>query len=81
MTVRWPMIPIGQQLTSISVAELRKIADWLTPLNFMAIQKNTYAKHARGTGTWLLESQDFVEWLSGEQSTLSIVGIRKCAVL
>ncbi|PPQ81894.1 hypothetical protein CVT26_014323 [Gymnopilus dilepis] len=58
-----------------NLAKLRQMAEWLTPLNFRAIQSDTYSKHAPGTGGWFLERQDFSNWISGERTSLSISGI------
>ncbi|PPQ84972.1 hypothetical protein CVT26_008089 [Gymnopilus dilepis] len=65
------------ELTSkqTNLIKLREVADWLTPINFRTIQSDTFLKHTPGTGQWFLESQDFSKWISGEQRSLSVLGI------
>ncbi|KAF8886889.1 hypothetical protein CPB84DRAFT_1850008 [Gymnopilus junonius] len=47
----------------------RKIANWLTPINFRAIQSDTYSKCTRGTGAWFLDSHEFKDWLFEEEGS------------
>ena len=59
----------------------QKILDWLSPLNFFATQADVYRRRQAGTGQWLLESQEFKDWLNGTKETLWCPGIRKSQTL
>ena len=61
--------------------EFEKIADWLSPLNFLTTQVDVHSKRQEGTGQWLLESQVFKDWLCGTQETLWCPGIREFQTL
>ena len=54
----------------------RAIADWLSPLNFWTKQNDTFDRRQEGTGKWLLDSDEFRDWLSGTGNTLWCPGIR-----
>jgi hypothetical protein len=58
-------------------SDLRRVADWLTPINFRAIQSDTFSKHTPGTGTWFIDHPQFQEWLSGNNQVLWVEGMRK----
>jgi hypothetical protein len=58
-------------------SDLRKVADWLTPINFRAIQSDTFSKHTSGTGTWFIDHPQFQKWLSGNNQVLWVEGMRK----
>ncbi|PPQ84105.1 hypothetical protein CVT25_003471 [Psilocybe cyanescens] len=57
------------------IGELRMIADWLTPINFRTIHRDTLSKRTLGTGTWLINSPEFQEWHSKDDGLLVITGI------
>ncbi|KAF8963265.1 hypothetical protein BDZ97DRAFT_1821345 [Flammula alnicola] len=50
-------MPIVQEKDVID--ELRKIADWLTPINFRSVHNDTFLKHTPGTGVRFLKSDEF----------------------
>ncbi|PPQ92940.1 hypothetical protein CVT25_000104 [Psilocybe cyanescens] len=58
-----------------STQELRMIANWLTPINFRTIHRDTFSKRTLGTGTWLIDNPEFQEWLSKNDGRLVITGI------
>ncbi|KAJ7581669.1 ankyrin repeat-containing domain protein [Mycena floridula] len=49
--------------------------NWISKLDFQAIQHETFAKHAAGTGDWFLKHQDFVDWKDGKTRFLWCPGI------
>ncbi|KAJ7577681.1 ankyrin repeat-containing domain protein, partial [Mycena floridula] len=40
--------------------------EWLSPIDFQAIQQNHLAKRVPGTGHWLPEEVEFQQWTAGE---------------
>ncbi|KAI9853123.1 MAG: hypothetical protein M1824_001536 [Vezdaea acicularis] len=44
--------------------EQQRIIEWLSPLNFFKTQIDVSQKRQDGTGQWLLESKEFVTWVS-----------------
>jgi hypothetical protein len=52
-----------------------QILAWLSPLEFPLIQNDLISRRQEGTGLWLLESDDFQNWLNGDQGTLFCPGI------
>ncbi|KAJ7576525.1 ankyrin repeat-containing domain protein, partial [Mycena floridula] len=44
--------------------------EWLSPIDFRAIQQNHFAKCAPGTGHWLLANVEFERWMAGQIKTL-----------
>ena len=57
-------------------SDFRKVADWLTPMNFRAIQSDTFSKHTLGTGTWFIDHPQFQILLSGNNQVLWVEGMR-----
>ncbi|PQE31443.1 hypothetical protein CJF32_00008075 [Rutstroemia sp. NJR-2017a WRK4] len=51
------------------------IAEWLMPTNYAIQQTDLKSKVQPGTGQWLLDSQEFGEWMSEGKSTLFCPGI------
>ncbi|KAH9484709.1 Vegetative incompatibility protein HET-E-1 [Psilocybe cubensis] len=58
-----------------ATAVIRKLADWLTPLNFRAIHRDALSKSIHGTGEWLIKSSQFSLWVEHPNSSLWIEGI------
>jgi hypothetical protein len=48
------------------------------PLDFKAKQDDLWSRAVSGTGTWLLNSQNFQNWRDGASSSLWFSGLRKC---
>src|SRR5436190_3361611 len=44
--------------------------NWLSPLNFAESYEQRCDDHLEGTGTWLLESDDYITWKSSSKSDL-----------
>ena len=58
-----------------SQQERDKVLQWLSPLNFKPRQAELSARRQKGTGSWLLESPNFQEWVSEEGKTLVCQGM------
>ena len=54
--------------------ELRKIADWLFPVDMSAIQCDIIVNLREGTGTSLFATSEYQSWLHGETKTLFCTG-------
>ena len=57
--------------------ERDRILTWLSPLNFGPRLSDMLDRRQEGTGTWLLESQLFTDWLEGHFRTLWCPGMRE----
>lgn len=68
-------------LTRSSDPERRDIIDWLSPLNFKLIHSEIFQNREDGTGQWMLESQEFINWRDGRSKTLWCPGIREISLL
>jgi Cdc6-like AAA superfamily ATPase len=55
--------------------EHRAIADWLTPIDYTTQQSDFIARRQEGTGQWLLDSNEFQEWLTESKRTLFCPGM------
>ncbi|KAJ7577718.1 hypothetical protein C8J56DRAFT_1031374 [Mycena floridula] len=75
------MIQVADELSEIATgakqiqahnmnAYLRAFSEWLSPIDFRAIQQNHFAKCAPGTGHWLLANVEFERWMAGQIKTL-----------
>jgi Cdc6-like AAA superfamily ATPase len=51
------------------------ILDWLTPVDYSSQQSDFIGRRQEGTGTWLLNSNEFQEWLNTSNQTLFCPGI------
>lgn len=40
--------------------------DWLTPLNFSKVQRSIFQRRYGESGSWILESKEFLEWVKDE---------------
>ncbi|CZR54199.1 uncharacterized protein PAC_04082 [Phialocephala subalpina] len=45
-----------------------KLLDWLSPIAMHEKQEDTFSRHQKGTGEWLLEAPVFLNWLENEGS-------------
>jgi hypothetical protein len=54
----------------------RSIMWWLSPLNFFRIHDDISNRRQEGTGQWLLESDEFKEWVSSSGKSILCQGIR-----
>ncbi|KAJ7600128.1 hypothetical protein C8J56DRAFT_1019466 [Mycena floridula] len=48
----------------------REVLQWISPLDFHSIQAATLSKRTEGTGTWLLQNPQFLEWMEGKTKLL-----------
>jgi Cdc6-like AAA superfamily ATPase len=55
-----------------SLDEVFQVSHWLSPIDASAQLRDYLAKRTRGTGTWLLQSQEFQEWI-GNSSKGNII--------
>jgi hypothetical protein len=55
--------------------ERRIILDWLTPIDYGVQQSDFISRRQAGTGQWLLDSNEFQEWLNQGNQTLFCPGI------
>ena len=61
-----------------------KILNWLSPIagESEIKQRNTFNLEGRqdGMGNWILETQEFKDWLNGSATTLWCSGMRMCSL-
>lgn len=55
--------------------ELQAIISWLSPLQFPAQQSDIISRRQKGTGQWLLQSDQYNTWLNTTPKTLFCSGI------
>ena len=58
-----------------SQQERETVLKWLSPLNFATQQSDLSSRRQERTGSWLLESQKFQEWVSERGKTLVCQGM------
>lgn len=54
----------------------RTILEWLSPADARKTQKEVFEMHQAGTGQWLLNRPEFIEWLQGSRCLLWCYGDR-----
>ncbi|CAG8892264.1 unnamed protein product [Penicillium egyptiacum] len=57
------------------VTEQRMVFEWLSTVDAAECHHTARAKHERGTGDWLLDSEDFGLWLTGTREVIWLYGI------
>ncbi|KAF2141322.1 uncharacterized protein K452DRAFT_38103 [Aplosporella prunicola CBS 121167] len=50
--------------------EAQNIINWLSEVNFLATQAAVLARRTEGTGQWFLESNEFRQWVAGDNKVL-----------
>jgi Cdc6-like AAA superfamily ATPase len=55
--------------------ENQAIIDWLTPIDYSTQQSDFIARRQKGTGQWLLDSDEFQRWQNDSKQTLFCPGI------
>ncbi|XHF98005.1 hypothetical protein AWENTII_001577 [Aspergillus wentii] len=50
------------------------ILEWITPVDYAAQQTDILNRRQRGTGNWLLDTDEFQQWVDGEKRTLFCQG-------
>ncbi|KAH0499652.1 hypothetical protein TgHK011_006829 [Trichoderma gracile] len=53
----------------------KTILNWLTPIDYAAVQMDHIARRQPGTGQWFLNSAEYQTWLKGDRQTLFCPGI------
>ncbi|KAN0069115.1 hypothetical protein V8E54_012744, partial [Elaphomyces granulatus] len=53
----------------------QEIVDWLTPVNYAPQQSDFIARRQEGTGEWLLQSNEFQQWVNRSNQTLFCPGM------
>ncbi|KAL9568767.1 hypothetical protein ACKAV7_007081 [Fusarium commune] len=71
-TIRGNTMHTRAQLNKKEDAE---ILDWLTPIDYGPQQSDYFGRRQPETGNWLLESEEFLGWLTGRKQTLICPGI------
>jgi len=61
--------------------ERDNIAKWLSHIDFDLFLSENISKRAKGSGTWVLNSQRLTDWLFGNFRLLWCSGNRKCYCL
>ena len=54
--------------------ERRVIMDWLTPIDYFTQQNESISRRQEGTGQWLLNSNEFQQWVNQSKQTLFCPG-------
>src|SRR5436305_14989008 len=55
--------------------EHQVIVDWLTPIDYAPQQSDFISRRHEGTGQWLLNSNEFEEWVNRNKRTLFCSGM------
>ncbi|KAJ5552018.1 hypothetical protein N7535_000035 [Penicillium sp. DV-2018c] len=55
--------------------EDRFILNWLTPVDYTSQQSDYLSRRQAGTGQWLLDSKEYINWIHTRQATLFCPGI------
>ena len=59
-----------------AVEHKKRVLDWLSPVDHYAQQQSDYvSRREEGTGQWLLDSDEYGSWVSGNTRTLFCPGI------
>jgi len=58
-----------------SLQQRNAVMEWLSPIDFPALQHDIISRRQRGTGQWFLHSDEFKRWLQGADKTLFCPGI------
>jgi hypothetical protein len=67
-------------LTAILIvldSEHEAIMRWLSSIDPCESHEAAISTHQQGTGNWIIESKEFVEWYQAESSILWLSGFRK----
>jgi len=55
----------------------QELVNWISPLNFNEQQDAAFGKRTKGTGTWLLQSSQFKDWMVNTSRVLWCPGKRQ----
>lgn len=65
-----------EKLRALS-SEEQDVVKWLSPLEFFSKQSDALSRHQKGTGRWLLESNEFRSWVGTAGRVLWCPGMRE----
>jgi Cdc6-like AAA superfamily ATPase len=66
---------VGAIRLTLDSKEDLEILDWLTPVNYGPQHSDYFNRRQPGTGQWLLETNEFRQWVDGQKQTLFCPGI------
>ena len=68
---------LSSEITKLNLSHVhQKVLYWLSPLNFASRHADIMSRRQKGTGEWLIDSDEFQDWSSGRQRMLWCAGIR-----
>ncbi|KKO99476.1 hypothetical protein THAR02_08415 [Trichoderma harzianum] len=77
--IKEQIIDISQNITKIVRKqldqELQDILDWITPTDYASQQNDLIKSRQPGTGEWLVNSEEFQNWIDKKRQTLFCPGI------
>ncbi|KAL6806061.1 ankyrin repeat-containing domain protein [Trichoderma sp. SZMC 28012] len=77
--VKEQIIDMSQNITKIVRKqldqELQAILDWITPIDYASQQNDLIKSRQPGTGEWLVNSEEFQNWMDKKKQTLFCPGI------
>lgn len=56
--------------------EKQRNVEWLSPLNFWIKQQDVLSMRSESTGSWLMATKEFRDWLDNNKRSLWCPGIR-----
>lgn len=71
---------LGEE-NQVESKERDQILSWLSRLNFWHKQNDYFSGRQQGTGEWLLDVQEFKDWIQGTTGVLWCHGIRTSRLL
>jgi len=60
----------GDQYNIAPDKQLQELIKWLSPLNFNEQQDAAFGKRTGSTGTWILQSSEFKDWMDHKSRVL-----------
>lgn len=79
MTVREATVAVNAGVheirSNLETQQDRRILEWLSPDNYGPQHSDVLKNRSQGTGQWLLDSDEYQQWLVGERQTLFCPGI------
>jgi len=85
-SIREEVREVGEKVDELRIGQVEQqkrlrrendeeVLDWISTLDFRAKQNDTIGRRQEGTGMWLLEKEEFRNWLSGRERVLWCPGI------
>jgi len=74
--IPWLRSLTAEQRDILQTQEDREIVKWLSDLNFWGKQDDTFERHEKGTGEWMLNDPRFESWINGDTAVLWCPGDR-----